>query len=844
MKATEKHLKKKLVVIGNGMVGYKFCEKLVAKDPLHIFHITVFGEEPRAAYDRVHLSEYFSGRSAADLSLAPDDWYALNGIDLHLGDPVTEIDKFKKIVIAASGKTLPYDYLVIATGSAPFVPAIPGTDKYGVFVYRTIEDLELITACAYKAKKAAVIGGGLLGLEAAKAMVDLDLETHVIEFASRLMPRQLDDTGSDFLKSSLEHMGVRIYLNKNTAAIRGKEKVERMEFTDNSELEVDMVVISAGIKPRDELAKDAGLRTGARGGIVVNHKLQTSDLCIYAIGECALYEGMVYGLVAPGYEMAEVVASQLTGSEKEFTGYDMSTKLKLIGVDVASFGDALGMDKEHKRVVIEDRMRGVYKRLNVSADGKYLTGGVLVGDASAYNMLLQTCKNELVLPRNPEDLLITGDPKGGKQPAGTGVMALPDSALICSCEGVSKGAICSAVKDHGMSDFEGVKYFTKAGTGCGGCAPMVKDLINESLKLQGKKIKTVICEHFNYSRQELFDLVKINSLKTYEATLKEFGRGRGCEVCKPAVASILAGAWNESVLRQAVIQDTNDRYLANIQKGGTYSVVPRVAGGEITPDKLIVIGQVAKKYNLYCKITGGQRIDLFGAHIHQLPEIWEELIAAGFESGHAYGKAVRTVKSCVGSTWCRYGLHDSVGFAIEIENRYKGLRAPHKIKMAVSGCIRECAEAQSKDIGIIATEKGWNLFVAGNGGAKPQHAVLFAGDIDKDTVIKYIDRFLMFYIKTAEPLTRTATWLNKLEGGLDYLKEVIILDSLGIGEKLEEEMQLLVSAYQCEWKEAVNDPGLRKRFRHFVNSPAPDPTVGFRKERGQKLPEEWGMAVG
>jgi nitrite reductase (NADH) large subunit len=838
-----KNQRKKVIVIGNGMVGHKFCEKLLAKDSKQEFQLTVFGEESRRAYDRVHLTEYFSGKSAEDLSLAAHDWYESNNIDLYLEDAVIEIDKFKRKIKSAKGKELSYDYLVLATGSAPFVPTVPGTDKYGVFVYRTIDDLELITSYAYKAKKAAVIGGGLLGLEAAKAMMDLDLETHVVEFAPRLMPRQLDESGSQFLKSKLERLGIQVHLNKNTSAIYGKEKVEELEFKDNSRLEVDMVVISAGIKPRDELAKECGLRIGPRGGIIVNNKLQTADPCIYAIGECALFEGMVYGLVAPGYEMADIVASQLTGTDKEFSNFDMSTKLKLLGVDVASFGDALAMENECKTVVFEDRVWGIYKRLNVSTDGKYLLGGILVGDASSYNTLLQTYKNGILLPKNPEDILLKSGTSDGKANTRSGTSALPDVAMICSCEGVSKGAICSTVKEYGIADLDGIKKITKAGTGCGGCVPMVKDIINETLRGLGKKVKTVICEHFEYNRQELFDLIKVHGIKTFDEVLDTFGKGAGCEVCKPVMASILASAWNDSILKQPAIQDTNDRFLANIQKGGSYSVVPRVAGGEITPDKLIVIGQVAKKYNLYCKITGGQRIDMFGAHLHQLPYIWEELIEAGFESGHAYGKSIRTVKSCVGSTWCRYGLHDSVGFAIEIENRYKGLRSPHKLKSAVSGCVRECAEAQSKDFGLIATEKGWNLFVCGNGGTKPQHAQMLASDIDEKECLKMIDRFLMFYIKTAESLMRTATWLNKLEGGMDYLKDVIVNDSLGIGEKLEQEMQLLIDTYQCEWKEVVNSPELRKRFTHFINSDEPDPTIQFKEERGQKFPEDWNIAV-
>jgi nitrite reductase (NADH) large subunit len=831
----------RIVIIGNGMVGYKFCEKLIAKAPTGTFEIIVFGEEVRPAYDRVHLSEFFSGKTADDLTLAPASWYADNNIQLHLGDPVQQIDRSNKTIHTFHGITLSYDYIVLATGSSAFVPPIPGVEKEGVFIYRTIEDLEMMKAYAKKAKKGAVIGGGLLGLEAAKAMLDLGVtDTQVIEFAPRLMPRQIDEAGSNILKDKLEALGLTIHTNKNTTEILGGDCIEAMQFSDDTKLPIDMLIISAGIKPRDELAKLCGLETGTRGGIVVNDNMQTNDADIYAIGECALHKGMIYGLVAPGYEMADVVVSNLLGEQKSFTGFDMSTKLKLIGIDVASFGNPFVAPTEGRTVVFEDTMKGVYKRINVSNDGKYLLGGILVGDAEQYNMLLQTSKNKVILPPNPEDVIL-GSRGGESEGGGAGVLSLPDDAQICSCENVTKGAICNAVID-GAENVEAVKKCTKAGTCCGGCVPLVKDLVNHTLKSQGKYIRNVVCEHFNYSRQELFDLVKINELKSYDAVLDHLGTGDGCEMCKPVVASILASLWNEMILKKGndTAQDSNDRYLANIQKGGTYSVVPRIPGGEITPDKLIVIGQVAKKYNLYTKITGGQRIDLFGAHVSDLPAIWEELIKAGFESGHAYGKALRTVKSCVGSTWCRFGLHDSVSFAIRVEERYRGLRAPHKLKSAVSGCIRECAEAQSKDFGIIATDKGWNLYVCGNGGSKPQHALLLASDVDSDTCIKYIDRFLMFYIKTADPLTRTATWLNKMEGGITYLKNVIVNDSLGIAEELEKEMQYLVDNYQCEWKEAVENPEIRKRFNHFINAPQEkDPTIQFETLREQKKAAGW-----
>ncbi len=830
----------KIVVVGNGMVGYKFCEKLLAKSSTKKIELVVFGEEIRPAYDRVHLSEFFAGKSAEDLSMAGVNWYTENGIKLHLSDPVQKIDRSNKTVTSFKGITESYDYLILATGSAAFVPSIPGVEKDGVFVYRTIEDLEMIRDYAPKAKKGAVIGGGLLGLEAAKAMIDLGInDTHVIEFASRLMPRQIDDAGSALLKSKLESLGLTILTNTNTTKIEGEKAISKMLFANGSSIDVDMLVISAGIKPRDELAKNCGLETGPRGGITVNEKLQTTDPFIFAIGECALYQGMIYGLVAPGYEMAEVVATYLCSGEKEFTGFDMSTKLKLIGIDVASFGDPFISAADARHIVYEDANKGIYKRINISKDGKELLGGILVGDAEQYNMLLQTCKNKIVLPPNPEDLILGS--RGGESAGGAGVLSLPDDAHVCSCESVSKKNICDAVID-GAETVDKIKACTKAGTGCGGCVPMVKDLMVHTMKAQGKYVRNVICEHFDFSRQELYNLTKINQLKTYDDVLTTHGKGDGCEVCKPLVSSILASLWNELILKKGndTAQDSNDRFLANLQKGGTYSIVPRIPGGEITPDKLIVIGEVAKQYNLYTKITGGQRIDLFGAHVGDLPAIWKLLIDAGFESGHAYGKALRTVKSCVGSTWCRYGLHDSVSYAIRIEERYRGLRAPHKIKSAVSGCIRECAEAQSKDFGIIATEKGWNLYVCGNGGSKPQHALLLATDLDSETCIKYIDRFLMFYIKTAEPLNRTATWLNKMEGGIDYLKNVVINDSLGMAEEWEKEMQSLVDNYKCEWREVVENPDFQKRFGHFINAPEEkDPTVKFETMRDQKRAAEW-----
>lgn len=826
---------KRIIVVGNGMVGYKFCEKFRSRNQEH--ELVVYGEEPRPAYDRVHLSDFFTGKTPEDLQMAPASWYEENHVQLHIGELVTSIDRASRTIQTHSDKTDHYDYLILATGSSPFVPAVPGVERYGVFVYRTIEDLYGISQYASEVSRAAVLGGGLLGLEAAKALLDLKLETHVVEFAPRLMPRQLDDAGASVLAQKLVQLGLHIHTGKKTSSVEGNGRIEGLRFTDGTSLDVEMLVISAGIRPRDELARTSGLAVHPKGGVIVDDQLRTSDNRIFAIGEVAVHNNMVYGLVAPGYEMAECVVRQLLGdSSRLFTGFDMSARLKLVGVEMASFGDVFGETPDSVPLVFHDRRNGIYKRLNISADGKYLLGGMLVGEAASYSLLHQMVVNKMPLPSNPESLMIA---PGKGAPQGSGVEHLPGTATICSCECVSKDDLVQAITEKGVRDIDGIKKNTKACTGCGGCAPMVGDILKVTLESMGVKVKKRLCEHFDYTRQELYDIIKVRGLQTFDEVLDSVGKGDGCEICKPAIASLLASLWNDLILKQDTIQDTNDRFLANIQRGGTYSVVPRIPGGEITPDKLMAIGRIAKKYNLYTKITGGQRIDMFGARVHELPEIWEELIAEGFESGHAYGKALRTIKSCVGSTWCRYGMQDSVSFAIFIENRYKGLRAPHKIKGAVSGCIRECAEAQSKDFGIIATEKGWNLYVCGNGGAHPQHARLLVADVDTETCVRLVDRFLMFYIRTADPLTRTATWLNKMEGGLDYLRDVIVNDSLGIAEELEKEMEALIRNYHCEWKKVVEDPNLRARFKHFVNDDGVDETVSFVDMRGQKCPANW-----
>lgn len=826
----------KIIVVGHGMVGHKFLEELhqLASVPTEV---TVLCEEPRAAYDRVHLSEFFAGKTADELSVVEPGFFEKSGFSLRLKTPAATIDRRKKTVTTADGEVLAYDKLVLATGSVPFVPPVKGNDRPDCFVYRTIEDLEAMTECGARSTSGVVVGGGLLGLECAKALRDLGLETHVVEFAPRLMTVQVDEDGGRVLRSKIEELGLHVHTSRNTVEItNGTRARHRMVFNDGSHLETDMIVFSAGIRPRDELARQNALAVGPRGGIAVDDHLRTSDPDIYAIGECAAWKEQLFGLVAPGYDMARVVARHITGQkDASFAGADMSTKLKLMGVDVASIGDAQSKTPNCRSYRYTDERKQIYKKIVVSEDGKRLLGAVLVGNADEYGTLLQMALNGIAPPEDPEFLILPSS--DGKAKPGLGVDALPDSAQICSCNNVSKGQICAAVAD-GATTIGDMKACTKAGATCGGCVPLVTQVMKAEMARLGMAVNNHLCEHFPYSRQELFHLIKVGEIKTFDELLEKHGKGLGCDICKPTAASIFASCWNEFVLKKdlAGLQDSNDYYLGNIQKDGTYSVVPRMPGGEVTPDGLIAVGQVAKKYGLYTKVTGGQRVDLFGARVEQLPFIWDELISAGFESGHAYGKSLRTVKSCVGSTWCRYGVGDSVGFAVDLENRYKGLRAPHKIKFGVSGCTRECAEAQGKDVGIIATEKGWNLYVCGNGGMKPRHAELLAADLTQAQLVQLVDRFLMFYVRTADRLQRTSTWRDNLEGGLDYLKDVVVNDSLGLAAELEGQMQHVVDTYQCEWKTAVTNPEVRQRFRSFVNSDKADEHIIFVEERGQIRP--------
>jgi nitrite reductase (NADH) large subunit len=833
--------RKRLVVVGHGMVGHHLLASCVERGLTSTWDITIIGEEPRAAYDRVHLSSLFDGATPEDLSLVQDHHVSDRAVTVLTGVQATGVDRTTQTVTLSDTRTCTYDHLVLALGSTPFVPPIPGITGEGSFVYRTIEDLQETQAYAAGCQTGVVMGGGLLGLEAANALRLLGVKTHVIEMAPRLMAVQIDEGGAKALRRHVEELGLEVHTGFATSAIErhADGRVAAVSAADGTRIEADLLVVAAGIRPRDDLARNMGLTVGERGGVAIDDFCRTSDPSVSAIGECALHAGRIYGLVAPGYAMAEVVAAQLVADSADdmelptFTGADNSTVLKLLGVDVACVGDAHATGDDTHEVVVADPIAGTYQKIIVR--NAAVVGAVLVGRKDAYSMLVQMARGVITTPK---DLLSMLTPTASGAPA-LGVGALPDVATICSCHNVTKGAICEAIRDNEFSDVSQIKACTKAGTGCGSCVGMVKDLLTAELKAAGKVVNNNLCEHFALSRAQMFTVVHATGITTFAQLIAEHGTGRGCEICKPTAASIFATIHNNYVLagEEASLQDSNDHFLANIQRNGTYSVIPRVPGGEILPDQLIALGTVAKKYALYTKITGGQRVDLLGARIDQLPSIWRELIDAGFESGHAYGKALRTVKSCVGSTWCRYGVQDSVAMAIALELRYRGLRAPHKFKLAVSGCARECAEAQSKDVGVIATENGWNLYVGGNGGMRPRHGVLIATDLSDEMLVKLVDRYLMLYVRTADRLERTANWQEKFEGGFEELQRIIVEDSLGIAADLEAQMEGHVATYACEWKTTIDNPENAARFVTFVNAPSQsDPDITFESERGQPRP--------
>ena len=827
------------LIAGGGPAAHRLVEALLSRfadEPRVAHRITVLAEEPHLPYDRVQLSKRLAD-GAVDLTLEPASCWEEPAVALRVGEAAVAIDRAAKTVTTSAGEVIGYDDLVLATGSSAPVPDIPGAPA--ARVYRTIADVDALVAeiaalrtTLGRAPRVAVAGGGLLGLEAAGGVAALGAEAVIIHSGGWLMSAQLDEGGGQALSRLIAARGIDLHLGTRPQRILLDEdgRPTAVRCTDGRTVPADIVVFAIGIRARDELAREAGIDTADRGGVVVDEACRSSDPSVWAIGEVAAIDGRTVGLVAPANAMAETVADRLVGGDATFTTIDDATKLKLSGVDVASFGDALAKEPGALEIVYADPARGLYQKLVVSDDAKTLLGGVFVGDAAPYAGLRPLLGR--ALDAEPAAYLSAA---GAEPPAGG---ALPDDAFVCSCNNVTAGAVREAV-GGGCHDLGELKACTRAGTQCGSCVPLVKKLLEAELTAAGATVSRALCEHFDLSRQELFESIRVLGLTSWDDTLTRLGRGLGCDICKPVVASILASQHGQYLLDdgRGPLQDTNDRALANMQKDGTYSVVPRIPGGEITPEKLAVIARVAQDFGLYTKITGGQRIDMFGARLEQLPEIWRELVDAGFESGQAYGKSLRNVKSCVGSTWCRYGVQDSVGMAVALELRYRGLRSPHKLKFGVSGCARECAEARGKDVGVIATDKGWNLYIGGNGGFQPAHAQLLASDLDDETLVRYIDRYLMYYIRTADRLQRTARWIEELEDGLDHVRDVVVHDSLGLAEELEAAMAKHVDTYEDEWAATLRDPERLRRFRSFVNAPGEaDPSIARVEERGQLRP--------
>lgn len=813
------------------------------------WQLTVLTEEAHLPYDRVALSKALT-ETDVDLTLGDASMWEHQAVDLKTGERAVRIDPVARNVVTAAGNVYGYDHLVVATGSDAARLPIPGSEH--THVYRTLEDvwsinkaIEELTAKLGRKVNAVTIGGGLLGLESAAGTEMLGATPVVINGSPWLMNTQLDEGAGQALGRLIAAKGFEVHGGVFPSEVKTDDdgQVTGVLMADGRTIDADLVIVAIGVRPRDELFRAAEgeeqlFSLGQRGGVVINDFCATEVEGIWAIGEVANFEGMCLGLVAPANTMAEIVADRLHGGEATFPGFDTATKLKLSGVDVASFGDAFARTEHALEIVYADPARGVYQKIVTTDDAKTLLGGIFVGDASPYMSLRPLLGREL----SAEPGAYLSAAGGGEAPE----TELPDDAILCSCNNVAAGTIrdtingCGACEGNApVQELSELKGCTRAGTQCGSCVPMLKKLLEGELTKSGIEVSKALCEHISLSRQELFDAIRVLELTSFEDIMAKYGTGAGCDICKPTIASILASQHSAYVLDagRGSLQDTNDRALANMQKDGTYSVVPRIAGGEITPKGLGVIAAVAEKYNLYTKITGGQRIDMFGARLEQLPDIWKELVDAGFESGQAYGKSLRTVKSCVGSTWCRFGVQDSVAMAIALELRYRGLRSPHKLKMGVSGCARECAEARGKDVGVIATADGWNLYVGGNGGATPAHAKLLAKDLDDETLLKYIDRYLMYYIRTADRLQRTARWQEELDGDIKHVEDVVVHDSLGIAAELEAAMAKHIDTYEDEWAETLKDPERLRRFRSFVNAPnQKDESISFVPERGQIRP--------
>ena len=791
-------MKEKLVLVGNGMAGVRTLEELLKIAP-DIYDITVFGAEPYGNYNRIMLSPVLAGeKTVDDIMLNDDQWYSDNGITLYKGKAVTEIDRLNKKVIAADGTTADYDRLLLATGSNPFMIPVPGKDKDGVIAFRDIHDVDTMLQASKDYKKAVVIGGGLLGLEAANGLMKQGMDVTVVHLLDALMERQLDKPASALLKASLEERGMNFLMEAATEKIVGNGRVQGVRFTDGSEVEADLVVMGVGIVPNAELAKSAGLH--CERGIVVNDVMQTFDPAIYAVGECAQHRGVAYGLVAPLFEQGKVAANQLANlGYAHYQGSVTSTKLKVTGIDLFSAGDFNEAEGDEV-MVLQDPASGTYKKLVIN--NNRIKGAVLYGDTIDGTWYFQLMREDTNIADFRKTILFgqhdLGDAGHGDE---TRVMALSDDAEICGCNGVCKGDIVNAISKHGLFTLDDVRAHTKASSSCGSCTGLVEALLASTVG-EGYDVspnKQPMCKCTEYNHDEVIAAIKTHELKSIPA-IREFLEWKtpdGCAACRPALNYYLLARWPEEYQDDAQSRFINERAHGNIQKDGTYSVVPRMFGGLVKPDELRAIADVCDKYEVpEMKVTGGQRIDLFGIKKEDLPPMWKDLTDAGFVSGHAYGKAMRTVKTCAGKTWCRFGTQNSTGLGVQLEELTWGSWMPHKFKLAVSGCPRNCAEATIKDFGVVCVDSGYELHIGGNGGIKVRVTDLLTKVDTEEEVLEYCGAFTQMYREEAHYLERTAPWVERV--GLTGIKERLLGN--------EAERKALYERFRIGQKVAQVDP--------------------------------------
>ncbi len=785
-------MKKRLAVIGNGMAGVFTVEQILKHN--HDFEITIFGDETHVNYNRILLSSVLAGeKEMDDIVLNDIDWYRRNEIQARLGLRIDRIDLAAKTIHSAQGCTTAFDRLLIATGSSPYLPPIEGIDKQGVFVFRTLDDAKHLLALSGAGVKAVVIGGGLLGLEAARGLQLQGCDVTVLHLGTHLMDRQLDFTGGQFLKRKLESLGIQVLCQASTTALRGGDHVETVQLRDGRELAANLVVVAAGIKPNAGLALAAGLHVNK--GIVVNEYLETSHPDVYAVGECTEFNGQLFGLVAPLWEQGKVLAATITGNRGPvFTGYTPATKLKIMGADVFSAGDFDDQQEGVECVRLEDPALGIYKKL-ILRDNK-LEGVILVGDASDDHRFMDWLRNRTDLTGQRRHLL-TPVAEGGP---GEDAAALPDSHTVCGCNGVSKGAIIEAVHAEGVCTLAQLKDKTRAATGCGSCAGLCQSLLKAVAPDYAEEKAKVLCDCVAFTQDQLREIIRSQKLKSVQEVLDIYGNGIGCEICKPALSYLVDVVCEGGHKEDRSARFVNDRVHANIQRDGTFSVIPRMRGGVTTPAELRKIADVAEKYNVpLVKVTGSQRIDLLGIKKQDLPKVWEDL---GMRSGQGYTKGVRMVKTCVGSTFCRFGTQDAITTGVELERRLEDLYTPHKTKLAVVGCPRNCAEATVKDIGLIGQEGSWQVVVGGAAGKGVRKADLLITVETTEAALEAASLFFQYYREHGVYLERSYDFVERL--GMEKIRRETVYATDTVKQGLLDRLQRSKDRSSDAWLERYN----------------------------------------